>query len=122
MIGRKQIMMRELTYSRNGDYLIPDLELTETTGTIGKYGMLRKEFLRQHRKITFDAMTLKNTLDRHLMEVDLEAKRKIENLMMDLLKTDPAPDKMKDQMGWTQHMNRIQSQAEEMILEELIYN
>ena len=115
-------MMRELTYSRNGDYLIPDLELTETTGTIGKYGMLRKEFLRQHRKITFDAMTLKNTLDRHLMEVDLEAKRKIENLMMDLLKTDPAPDKMKDQMGWTQHMNRIQSQAEEMILEELIYN
>ena len=122
MIGRKQIMMRELTYSRNGDYLIPDLELTETTGTIGKYGMLRKEFLRQHRKITFDAMTLKNTLDRHLMEVDLEAKRKIENLMMDLLKTDPAPDKMKDQMGWTQHMNRIQSQAEEIILEELIYS
>lgn len=115
-------MTAELTYSRNGDYLIPDLELGETRGTIGKYGLLRKEFLREHRKITFDAMTLRNTLDRHLMEVDLAAKRKIESLTEELLKENPAPDKMTDQMGWTQHMNAILSQAEEIILEELIYS
>ena len=115
-------MKAELTYSRNGDYLIPDLELGETRGVIGKYGMLRKEFLREHRKITFDAMTLRNTLDKHLMEVDLSAKRKIESLMQELLKENPAPDKMADQMGWAQHMNQVQSQAEEMILEELIYS
>ena len=70
----------------------------------------------------FDGMTLRNTLDRHLMEIDLEAKRKIERLTEELLKSNPAPDKIKDQMGWTQHMNAIHSQAEEMILTELIYN
>ena len=48
--------MREITYSRNGDYLIPDIKLEETRGTIGKYGMMRKEYLRNHKKARFSIL------------------------------------------------------------------
>ena len=77
--------MREITYSRNGDYLIPDIKLEETRGTIGKYGMMRKEYLRNHKKARFSILALQNRLDRHLMEVDSEARQKVEDLTIQLL-------------------------------------
>ena len=80
--------MREITYSRNGDYLIPDIKLEETRGTIGKYGMMRKEYLRNHKKARFSILALQNRLDRHLMEVDSEARQKVEDLTMQLLEMD----------------------------------
>lgn len=114
--------MREITYSRNGDYLIPDIKLEETRGTIGKYGMMRKEYLRNHKKARFNILALQNRLDSHLMEVDSEARQKVEDLTMQLLEKDPAPEKSADSMAWTRHMNRIRAQAEEMVVQEIIYN
>ena len=93
--------MREITYSRNGDYLLPDIKLEETRGTIGKYGMMRKEYLRNHKKARFSILALQNRLDRHLMEVDSEARQKVEDLTMQLLEKDPAPEKSADSMAWT---------------------
>ena len=114
--------MREITYSRNGDYLIPDIKLEETRGTIGKYGMMRKEYLRNYKKARFSILALQNRLDRHLMEVDSEARQKVEDLTMQLLEKDPAPEKSADSMAWTRHMNRIRAQAEELVVQEIIYN
>ena len=114
--------MREITYSRNGDYLIPDIKLEETRGTIGKYGMMRKEYLRNHKKTRFSILALQNRLDRHLMEVDSEARQKVEDLTMQLLEKAPAPEKSADSMAWTRHMNRIRAQAEELVVQEIIYN
>ena len=114
--------MREITYSRNGDYLIPDIKLEETRGTIGKYGMMRKEYLRNHKKARLSILALQNRLDSHLMEVDSEARQKVEDLTMQLLEKDPAPEKSADSMAWTRHMNRIRAQAEELVVQEIIYN
>jgi hypothetical protein len=84
--------------------------------------MLRREYLRTHKVARFNILSLQNKLDSHLMEVDSEARQKVEDLTVQLLEKDPAPDKMADSMAWTRHMNRIRAQAEEMTVQEIIYN
>ncbi|EKC75826.1 hypothetical protein OBE_01164, partial [human gut metagenome] len=103
--------MREISYSQNGEYQIPDISLEETRGTIGKYGMMRKEYLRNHKVARFNILTLQNRLDSHLMEIDSQARQRVDDLMNELLEKDPAPDKMADGMAWTRHMNQIKAQA-----------
>lgn len=112
--------MREISYSQNGEYQIPDISLEETRGTIGKYGMMRKEYLRNHKVARFNILTLQNRLDSHLMEIDSQARQRVDNLMNELLEKDPAPDKMADGMAWTRHMNQIKAQAEELVIQEII--
>ena len=119
---RRKQSMREITYSQNGEYQIPDISLEETRGTIGKYGLMRKEYLRNHKVARFNILTLQNRLDSHLMEIDSQARQRVDNLMSELLEKDPAPDKMADTMAWTRHMNQIKAQAEELVIQEIIYN
>ena len=119
---RRKLSMREITYSQNGEYQIPDISLEETRGTIGKYGMMRKEYLRNHKVARFNILTLQNRLDSHLMEIDSQARQRVDNLMNELLEKDPAPDKMADTMAWTRHMNQIKAQAEELVIQEIIYS
>ena len=114
--------MREITYSQNGEYQIPDISLEETRGTIGKYGLMRKEYLRNHKVARFNILTLQNRLDSHLMEIDSQARQRVDNLMSELLEKNPAPDKMADGMAWTRHMNQIKAQAEELVIQEIIYS
>ena len=114
--------MREISYSQNGEYQIPDISLEETRGTIGKYGMMRKEYLRNYKVARFNILTLQNRLDSHLMEIDSQARQRVDNLMNELLEKDPAPDKMADTMAWTRHMNQIKAQAEELVIQEIIYS
>ena len=66
-------------------------------------------------------MILEGTLKQHLMDVNEQAHQQIEELIEDLLKVNPAPDKAKNQFGWIQHMNMLKMQAEEIIFQELIY-
>ena len=91
--------MREITYSQNGEYQIPDISLEETRGTIGKYGLMRKEYLRNHKVARFNILTLQNRLDSHLMEIDSQARQRVDNLMSELLEKNPAPDKMAEGNG-----------------------
>jgi len=113
----------ETDYER--DQLQPerrDISLEETRGTIGKYGMMRKEYLRNHKVARFNILTLQNRLDSHLMEIDSQARQRVDDLMNELLEKDPAPDKMADGMAWTRHMNQIKAQAEELVIQEIIYS
>lgn len=119
---RRKQTMREISYSQNGEYQIPDISLEETRGTIGKYGMMRKEYLRNHKVARFNILTLQNRLDSHLMEIDSQARQRVDNMMNELLEKDPAPDKMADGMAWTRHMNQIKAQAEELVIQEIIYS
>ena len=115
--------MNEITYSRNGDYLIPDLTLTEQpTQPLGKYGRMRKTYLQEHRKALFNHLLLSEKLQAHLLEIDQTANRRLTQIMADLQKTQVPPDKMTQQMEWVGHMNNLKAQAEEMILTELIYS
>ena len=102
----------ELTYTMQGDYLIPDLTVPESP-KIGKYGMLRRTFLREHRDGIYTGMLLEGTLNSHLEEVDAQANRMMDKLTEQM--------KAEDQMKWVQLMNSIRNSAEEVVLRDLIY-
>ena len=111
----------EYVEAENG-ILYPQLDYPEQpAGKVGKYGEMRRQYLEQHRRATYGLMQLEGTLKRHLMDVNEQAHQQIEELIDELLKTNPAPDKTKDQLGWIQHMNMLKMQAEEIVLRELIY-
>ena len=118
--------MAELTYTRNGDYLIPDLSLGEMADArpLGKYGLMRKEYLKEHRPILWNRLILDGTLQTHLREIDGTAHRRLEQLMPELATANGVTEDLKarDPMRWTGLMNNLKAQAEETILTELVYN
>lgn len=118
--------MTELTYTKNGDYRIPDLKLSEEPESkpLGKYGMLRKTYLQEHRPILWNQMILSETLFPHLREIDETARQRLEQMMPELMKLAGVTENLKtsDQMKWVGLMNACKAQAEETILNELVYN
>ena len=120
-----QMKMEELTYTKNGDYLIPDLSLTEQPqAPLGKYGRMRKTYLKEHRPILWNRMILSETLYPHLREIDETANRRLEQMMPELMKLNGVTEGLKaeDPMKWVGLMNNLKAQAEETILAELIYS
>lgn len=114
-------MNMELAYHRKGDYLFPNLAITETEAVTGKYAMLRRTFLKENRKGWYQSMMLSGKLDRHLAETERAASERMETLMESLALKYPAPDKEKDQLAWAAHMNGLTAMAEESVLKELVY-
>ncbi|MCC8195657.1 MAG: TnpV protein [Ruminococcus sp.] len=112
-----------MTYHRKGDYLFPNLGVTEATPiAIGKYGMLRKTYLWENYPNWYTSMMLTGKLDQHLKEIETSAQEMMETLIPKLLQKYPAPDKAKDQLKWVAHMNSLSAIAEEIVLTELVYN
>ncbi|MCD8382362.1 MAG: TnpV protein, partial [Clostridiales bacterium] len=113
-------MKNELTYTQNGDYLIPNIQLSVTERRpLGKYGRMRRTFLQEHRPILYNDLVLTEELFPHLWEIQETATRCMEQTMQELLEKNPAPDKRAQQMAWVQHMNSLKAQAEEIVLTEL---
>ena len=113
---------RNVTYSTVGDYLLPNLTLNQPRKPLGKYGRLRRTYLKDHRPVLYNTMLLSGSLYPHLLEVEQNAAAMKERLMTELLVKNPAPDKEQNQMAWVQHMNSLKAQAEELVLTELIYS
>jgi len=116
--------MAELTYSQNGDYLIPELSLSETEQPIGKYGRMRKAYLKEYRPVLWNRLILSEKLYPHLLEIEQAAQSRLELMMPELMKTAEITESLKasDPMKWTGLMNNCKAQAEEIILNELIYS
>lgn len=113
--------MMELNYTKNGDYLIPDIQLSvQEQKPLGKYGRMRRAFLQENNTLLYNHLILTEKLYPHLWEIQETATARMEQMMADLLKANPAPDKKLNQMAWVQHMNMLKAQAEEVILTELI--
>ena len=112
----------ELTYTQHGDYLLPDLKLPEQP-RIGKYGMLRKPFLKEHRPATYTAFLLSGKLSEHLAEADGSARERVRLLTERLAKAQGVTEALKaaDLMMWTGRMNNIRACAEEVVLSEVVY-
>ena len=115
-------MSSNLNYTQTGDYLLPNLTLNQPRKPLGKYGRLRRTYLMQYRPVLYNSMLLNGTLYPHLMELEQTAESRMQQMMTELLKQDPAPDKEKNQMCWVRHMNNLRTQTEETILAELIYS
>ena len=119
--------MAELTYTKVGDYLFPDLmmdgedEMEEYP--LGKYGMLRETFLKEHHHGTYTSMLLTGRLTPHLREIDRQAEEQVDKIVADLMKQNGVDEAMKarDPMGWVQAVNSFTNQAEEIVLAEIVY-
>lgn len=115
----------ELTYTKVGDYYYPDLTLPETNDDkpLGKYGMLRKTYLRQYRPMVYDRLLLVGKLDAHLREIDELATKQVNRMVADMAAKEGADEQLKaaDQMRWVGLMNSFRTSAEEVVLREIVY-
>ena len=112
----------KLTYTNVNGYLIPDLTYKsgEQMEQLGKYGFLRRDYLKNHRNSTYQVMLLQDTIGEHLLEVDKAAREREEVILKQLEEKEPLPDK-ENQMEWVRIVNQHRAIAEEIILKELIY-
>ena len=116
-------MENSLTYTMNGDYQIPDLKLTEQPEKpLGKYGRMRKAYLKEHRPLIYNQLLLTEKLYPHLIEIDETAQSRLEQMMPQLAKEAGATEDLKasDPMKWVGLMNTCKAQAEEILMAELI--
>ena len=113
--------MREITYHKEGDYYIPDLYLAkdeyEKNYHIGKYGHLRLEYLKKHKKADYTIMFMDGTLRKHIVDTDKQAKERLEILMNQMLEKNPIDESLKDTdpFKWTGLMNNYKHSVEEII-------
>lgn len=112
-----------LSYTLHGDYYLPDLVLNEEKTIYGKYGMLRKQFLKEHRLAKYQYLLLTGKLTEHLNQIDQEARKQVEILMEQMVKKQGATEELKaqDQMKWVRLMINIKSSAEEIVVKNTIY-
>ena len=111
-----------LSYTLHGDYYLTDLEINEEEPTYGKYGIMRKQFLKEHRSARYQYLVLTGKLTEHLNQVDKEAREKVEMLVEQMAEQWGVTEKLKmqDQMEWVRKMNNIRSRAVEIIDVELM--
>ena len=117
--------MAELNYVQSGDYLIPDMQLTvDSQRELGKYGRMRKTYLKEHRPVLFSNLLLSEKLYPHLREIDETAQSRLETMMPRLMEAAGISEKLKAEnpMRWVGLMNSCKAQAEETILRELVYS
>ena len=118
-------MKNPMNYIQNGDYLIPDLKLSEQPEKpLGKYGRMRKAYLKEHRPILSNQLLMSEKLYPHLLEIDETANSRLEQLMPQLTAAAGVTEQLKasDPMRWVGLMNTCKAQAEEILMAELIHS
>ena len=113
------------TYRREGDYLIPNLTLPDTGDyTIGKYGRMRRTYLKDHHPAFYSTLILDGTLFKHLAEIEQACNERMEVITTAMVKQEGVTEALKaaDQMEWVRRMNIIRNRAEEVVLQELVYD
>lgn len=125
---RRRKTMTDITYRVEGDYLIPNIILDDEADDspeemIGRYGMMRESFLREHRHGTYTAMFLMGKLTAHLREIDKQAEEEVEYLLRQMMERQGVDEVLKasDQMAWVQKVNALRVMAEEVVLREIVY-
>ena len=112
------------TYRQVGYYFIPNITLPDDGEyQIGKYGRMRRSYLKKYRKIFYNNYVLEGTLFKHLAEIDQACNERIENIVSAMAKQEGVTEAFKaaDQIEWVRRMNSIRNRAEEIILTELVY-
>lgn len=117
--------MKEITYRKEGDYLIPNLAIkgTESDYHIGLYGCLRLEYIKKHQLGLYSDLILNGTLPNHLIEIDKTANERVKSIINELANKENVDENLKqiNQLEWVRCMNNIKNRAEEIVLNELIY-
>ena len=127
--GNVDFMEREeqtmnITYEKCGDYLIPNLiPNTEPEGELRKFGLMRKSYLKNHRRGIYSGLLLSGELKKHLLMIQEQAEERFDLLVEQMAEREHVTEQLKeqDQMLWVQRMNSIRARAEEIVREEIIY-
>ena len=113
------------TYRQVGDYFIPNITLPDDGEyQIGKYGRMRRSYLKAHRPVLYANYLTSGTLHQHLAEIDQACNERMEIIVSAMAKQESVTETLKaaDQLEWVRRMNSIRSRAEEIILTELVYD
>ena len=112
------------TYTQVGDVLLPNLSIgEEEQRPIGKYGRMRKRYLKEQHPVIFSELLLSGKLYPHLLEIDEACEGRMELLVLQMAKNEGVTEALKaaDQIEWVRRMNSIQNRAEEIVLQDLVY-
>ena len=113
-----------IQYHKSGDYYLPNLTIEDQDiQPLGKYGRMRKRYLKEHRPVLYTNLLLSGELFPHLAEIDKACEERMDLLTHQMTKREDVTEALKaaDQMAWVARMNSIRSRAEEIVLHELIY-
>ena len=113
----------EIHYAQVGEYQLPLLILSQSCDSepLGKYGRMRLTYLKTQRPVLYNRMLLNGTLWPHLQEVQRAVSEQVERTIAALADKFPAPDKERSQLLWAAHMNGLKTQAEEVVVREIVY-
>lgn len=113
----------EIQYIRCGDYYIPDLKLPEEKRPIGKWGRMHRDYLREHHPIQFNLLVLSGNFHTYLADLNEQAKNRMERIIEQMKASEGITEELKavDPLTWVGAMNNIRNQAEETVLQELVY-
>ena len=114
----------EITYSKYGDYYLPDLVVSdEEPTTYGRFGRMRLRYLKEHRRVLYINLLTSGELTQHLSEIDRQAREMLELLVKQMAQAQGIPEQLKveDQMAWVGAMNNIRSAAEEVVMREVVF-
>ena len=113
----------EITYSKTGDYLLPNLTVPNEHYNIGKYGMLRKDYLKNYRKSLYSIMMMNGTLLKHLAEIDKTCHEVLDRLIPQMAEREGVTEELKatNQIEWVRRMNSIKSRIEEFLYHNYVY-
>lgn len=117
--------MIDITYHKEWDYLIPDLIMEKSISTynVGKYGHLRNNFLKEHKRGLYTELIINGNLTDYLIDIDKTATARVKNIVDKLAKAENVNEDLKqsNQLEWVRCMNNIKNRAEEIVFNELIY-
>ena len=117
--------MNKITYHQEGDYLIPDIIIGETTKNenLGRFGHLKLNYIKEFKKGLYTSLKIKGTLSKYLYDIDKDSNDRLKNIINDLAKKENITEELKqsDPLNWVQSMNNIKNRAEEIVLNEFIY-
>lgn len=121
--GRFLPLMKELNFIKSGDYYVPDIRLSKPNIRLGKWGRMRKEYLRLQHPVLFSEMVLTEKLYQHCAEIEAAAQHRMDVILPQLIKHYGVTEQLKaeNQLEWVRQMNACVAQAEETIKGELIY-
>ena len=114
----------EITYSKYGDYYLPDLAISEKEpATYGRFGRMRLQYLKEHRRATYINLKTSGQLTHYLNEIDREANEMLRLLIKQMAQAQGITEQLKaeDQMAWVGAMNNIRSTADEAVMQEIIF-
>ena len=119
----KEVKQMEITYTKRGDYYYPDLILPpQPAGDIGRFGRMRKKYLKEHQPDTFALMLMENTLTEHLIDIDRQANEQIDLITSQLAQANGVTEDLKsrDQLEWIRQMSSCRARAEEQVIRGIV--